>query len=78
MIGTILGSPSQKVRGAACHQLKRLSRIKASRSSRRALDLDSAEHSSEHAKKPNEDAKFLLTKLILKAPVPVSLFSESR
>ena len=77
VIETILGSPSQKVRSTACEQLKRLTRIKPvlKASSRRALDLD-LELESSNSKKTTvtEDtaaARFLLTKLILKAPVPL-------
>ena len=72
VIETILASPSPKVRQAACQQLKRLSRIKAHKLPRRRLDLDQAGTATMEDKKSalDEDARVLLTKLVLKAPVP--------
>ena len=74
VIETILASPSAKVRQAACQQLKRLSRIKANKLPRRRLDLDNnpaASAAKIEEKKTDEDARVLLTRLVLKAPVPL-------
>merc|ERR1712020_625857 len=56
IVETILGSPSAKVRSVALEQLKRLSRLRLPRSS---------------SIRGAAESRPLLTKLILKAPVPL-------